>query len=489
MNDNFQPVFVAGATGYVGGRLVPRLLESGYRVRVMVRNPEKILSRSWGENPLLKIIKGDVLDAGSLEQALTSCKTAFYLVHSMISKKDDYARADRVSARNMAHACEKNGIKRIIYLGGLGGKEGDASEHLKSRVETAMELMAGKTPVTWLRAAMIIGSGSASFEIMRYLVDRLPIMVTPRWVRSEVQPIAIRDVLGYLVGCLENPDTAGKTFDIGGKDVLNYETLFQIYAEEAGLAKRIIVPVPVLTPTLSSYWIHLVTPVPASIAFPLARGLKNRVVVENDTIKNYVRLDLLDCRTAIRYAIDRIGQAKVETRWSDAGELRLPEWAEPGDALYAGGTVLKSEYSKTIDSAPEKVWGIIKRVGGVNGWFYGTALWRLRGLWDRITGGVGLSRGRREDGEIRLGDAIDCWRVVGYKKEERLMLLAEMKVPGEAILDFSLERQGPARTKLVVSARFLPKGLFGILYWYAMYPFHVLIFRGMIHKIASLLSE
>ena len=330
---------------------------------------------------------------------------------------------------------------------------------------------------------MILGSGSASFEILRYLVERLPVMTTPRWVRTPVQPIAIRNVLHYLQGCLEHDEVEGGTFDIGGPDVLTYQSLMQIYAEEAGLAKRWIVPVPVLTPRLSSYWIHLVTPVPASLARPLTEGLRNPVVCQENRIQSIIPQPLLGCREAIRLALEKVKQQQIDTCWTDAGAPQVPEWSYCGDAPYAGGTVLECGYRAVLKASAEQVWKPVKGIGGERGWYFADSLWWLRGMMDRLAGGVGLRRGRRHPEELYAGDALDFWRVLEVDDRKRLLLLAEMKLPGEAILEFQIHALGEDRTEIQQLSRFLPRGLFGMLYWYGLYPFHQWIFKGMLKKI------
>ena len=322
-----KPVLVTGSTGYVGGRLVPKLLDSGYRVRALGRSIAKLQARPWARHPLVELARGDVLDYESLLEAAQGCRAAFYLVHSMVADPKGFTETDRTAAQNMARAAAEAGLEHIIYLGGLGSTEDPhLSQHLRSRHEVAEILQSGPVPATFLRAAMILGSGSASFEILRYLVDRLPVMITPRWVHNPVQPIAIRNVLNYLQGCLEHEETRGQTFDIGGPEVLTYRQLFDIYAEEAHLRRRLIIPVPVLTPTLSSYWIHLVTPVPASIARPLAEGLSNPVVCKDNRIRAIIPQELLDCRQTIRLALERVKQQQIDTCWMDAGAVVPPEW-------------------------------------------------------------------------------------------------------------------------------------------------------------------
>ena len=485
-----DPILVTGATGYVGGRLIPALLEAGYRVRAMARNLEKMGCRPWSADPRLELVQGDVLDMDSHKKAASGCGSAFYLVHSMIAQNEKFAAADRRAARNMVSAAADAGLRRIIYLGGLAEtRHGTLSKHLQSRIEVAKILQAGPVPTTDLRTPMILGSGSASFEILRYLVERLPVMTTPRWVHSLNQPIAIRDVITYLVGCLEHVETSGQTYDIGGPDILTYRELLDIYAEEAGLSKRLIIPVPVLTPTLSALWIHLISPVPKSIALPLTEGLTSDAVCTENRIQSIIPQKLLSCREAIRMALHRIEQEQVQTCWMDAGNLLAPEWAHCGDAEWAGGTIMKCGYRALLQASPQDVWKPVSHIGGKTGWYSGNFLWRLRGAMDRLAGGVGLRRGRRHPIELSVGDALDFWRVLEVDPPNRLLLLAEMKMPGEALLEIQITEDNNGRTELQLLSRFLPRGLFGILYWYALYPFHQWIFSGMLHGIAEAIQK
>jgi len=487
---NTEPILVTGATGYVGGRLVPALLEAGYHVRAMARNLEKVGCRPWAGHPHVELVQGDVLDPASLKKAAVGCQAAYYLVHSMIAQKEKFAEADRKAARNMVAVAEFANLQRIIYLGGLANS-GDTtiSKHLQSRNEVAEILQTGPVPTTDLRTPMILGSGSASFEIMRYLVERLPVMTTPRWVHSLNQPIAIRDVIAYLLGCLKHPQTIGKTYDIGGPDILTYRDLLDIYAEEAGLPKRFIIPVPVLTPTLSALWIHLISPVPKSIALPLTEGLTTDAVCSENRIKQIIPLEMLSCRQAIRLALDRIRQEQVDSCWMDAGQLLAPEWAHCGDAAWAGGTILQCGYRARLKASPQDVWQPIKRIGGKTGWYFGNWMWHLRGMIDRLVGGVGTRRGRRHPTEIGVGDALDFWRVLEVEPARKLLLVAEMKLPGEALLELQINADTDDRTELIMLSRFLPKGLLGILYWYALYPFHQWIFAGMLKGIAQQITR
>jgi uncharacterized protein YbjT (DUF2867 family) len=485
-----DPILVTGATGYVGGRLIPALLAAGYRVRAMGRNLGKMSCRPWAGHSRLELVQGDVLDLESLKQAVCGCRVAYYLVHSMIAQKEKFVEADRRAARNMVAAATAAGLERIIYLGGLAeAKDGNLSKHLQSRIEVAEILQAGPVPTTDLRTPMILGSGSASFEILRYLVERLPAMTTPRWVRSLNQPIAIRNVITYLIGCLEHEETSGQTYDIGGPDILTYRDLLDIYAEEAHLSKRLIIPVPVLTPTLSALWIHLISPVPTSIALPLTEGLTSDAVCTENRIQSIIPQKLLSCREAIRLALDRVKQEQVDTCWMDAGDLLEPEWAHCGDAEWAGGTIMNCGYRARIEATVDEVWQPVSQIGGKTGWYFGNFLWRLRGILDRLVGGVGLRRGRRHPSEIGVGDALDFWRVLEINAPQRLLLVAEMKTPGEALLEFQITPIANNQVELQMLSRFLPKGLFGIAYWYGLYPFHQWIFYGMLKAIAKSIGK
>lgn len=484
-----SPVAVTGATGYIGGRLVPILLEMGLRVRVLGRSEAKLRCRPWGRHPLLETAKADVMDKESLTKAFAGCSAAYYLVHSMRPGEKDFEKADREAARNMAEAAALAGLRRVIYLGGLGEEDSPSlSKHLRSRAEVARILQAGPVPVTYLRAAIILGAGSASFEILRYLVERLPVMTTPRWVRTPCQPIAVRNVLVYLSQCLKREDTIGKRFDIGGPDILTYQDLMRIYAEEAGLPRRMIIPLPVLSPRLSSYWLHLMTPVPPALARPLVEGLKSPVVCKENRIREIISQELLTCRDAIRIALDRTRQNKVETCWSDAGGQRPPEWVTCGDAPYAGGTVFDCGYHAVLKAPVEDIWAVIRRIGGTSGWYFADGLWKLRGVLDRLSGGIGLRRGRRHPEEILVGDALDFWRVLEVDAPKRLLLVAEMKLPGEAVLEFRLRPLGSDHTEILQLSRFLPRGLFGLIYWYSLYPIHQYVFKGMLSAIAKMTS-
>jgi uncharacterized protein YbjT (DUF2867 family) len=396
----------------------------------------------------------------------------------MVSTGARYAEADRELARRFAAAAGRAGVGRIIYLGGLGERGEGLSEHLASRREVEAVLAAGPVPVTVLRAAMIIGSGSASFEILRYLVERLPVMVTPRWVRTLSQPIAIGNVLTYLVACLSEPATIGRTLDIGGLDVVTYLDLMRIMAEERGLRRRVVIPVPVLTPRLSSLWIHLVTPVSHRIARPLAEGLRHPVVCRDHAAARLMPQRLLGAREAIRMALDQVAHREIETGWSDAGPIQ-------GDPDWAGGSVFTDRRVVDVAASPADAFAAVAQIGGETGWYGAGWLWRIRGVLDRLAGGPGLRRGRRDASRVAFGDAIDFWRVTGVELGRRLALRAEMRLPGEALLEFTVEpAPGHAdRCRLVQTARFLPRGLLGLVYWYALLPLHGIVFGRMLEGI------
>jgi uncharacterized protein YbjT (DUF2867 family) len=481
-----KPVLVTGATGYVAGRLIPLLLASGYRVRAMGRSIEKMAGRPWGCDTHVELVKGDILDVASLMTAIKGCATIYYLVHSMIAQKGKYRHADRIGAENMVKAAAVEKAEHIIYLGGLGdiGNK-HISRHLLSRNEVGTILMNGPVPTTVLRAAMILGSGSAGFEILRYLTERLPVMITPKWVSMPTQPIAITNVLGYLKGCLEHPETRGKIFDIGGPDVCTYQDLFLIFAEVAGIRKPVMIPVPILTPTLSSLWIHLVTPVPAAIARPLAEGLSLPTICTERRITRIIPQPLIDCREAMHRALDRIRQEQVDTCWADAGAIAYPEWTHCGDSDYSGGTILQCGYRITVEATAHQLWPWISRIGGKTGYYAADILWKIRGILDVFTGGVGLNRGRRSQKNLRVGDALDFWRVLDIKAPEKLLLLAEMKSPGEALLEIRINPLDGNRCELILLSRFLPKGLAGIVYWYTLYPAHQYVFTHMLKGIVK----
>ncbi|MGD9902590.1 MAG: SDR family oxidoreductase [Vicinamibacterales bacterium] len=480
-------MLVTGATGYVGARLVPRLLDAGYTVRCAVRTPRKLADRPWHGDPRVEIVRCDFASPESLVEAMRGCGAAFYLVHSMMSAGGGYAEHDRTLARAFSAAAATAGVSRLVYLGGLGETGEGLSEHLSSRREVEHELASGGVPLTVFRAAMILGSGSASFEILRYLVDRLPVMVTPHWVTTRSQPIAIGDVLHYLVACLTVPDTVGRTLEIGGPDVLTYRQLMDVMADARGLRRRLVIPTPFLTPKLSSLWIHVVTPISQRIARPLAEGLRNEVVVRDDAAARLMPHTPLPVREAIRLALEEEKTSAVETSWSSAGPM-------PGDPDWAGGTVFTDTRAAIVHATPDATFAAVCRLGGDAGWHRGTWLWKVRGGIDRLVGGPGLRRGRRHPEQIAYGETIDFWRVTEIEPGRHLQLRAEMRVPGVALLDFRIEgvsasvdgAGAPASCRLVQEARFQPRGLFGLLYWYAVLPLHAWVFNGLLRGIADM---
>ncbi len=481
MSEHTPTIVLTGATGYVGGRLGPRLLSKGYRLRCLVRSKKKLLAQAWANDERVEIVELDLADDSAetearLTESMRGCDAGYYLIHSMVAAGAEYARLDMDMGERFARAAREADLPRIIYLSGLGEMGGGLSEHLRSRREVETALASTGVPVTTLRAAMIIGSGSASFEILRYLVERLPMMITPRWVQTQCQPIAIRNVLHSLIACLRTPETIGKDLDIGGPEVMSYLEIMRVMARERGLPRRLVIPVPVLTPRLSSLWIGLVTPVTPRIARPLAEGLRNRVVCRDDEAGRLMPQELLTISESIAAALGRHAQGGIETVWSGAGPM-------PGDEPWSGGTVFVDERSISIDAPPEAVFRAVCRVGGGHGWYAADWLWHIRGWMDQLVGGPGLRRGRRDRERLSVGDALDFWRVIGIRENHSLDLVAEMKVPGEARLSFRIDAQGASRSSLVMTASFAPKGLLGLAYWYSVFPLHGLVFSGMLRGI------
>ena len=469
-------VLVTGASGYIGGRLVSRLLDRGWRVRCLARSVRKLDRRSWVSRPNLEMLEGDASDETAVREAMAGCDAAYYLIHSMLVAGAKYRERDIHLARVFANAADETNLNQIIYLGGLGETGEHLSEHLSSRREVEQVLKEGNVPVTILRAAMIIGAGSASFEILRYLVERLPIMITPKWVSTECQPIAVRNVIHYLAQCLDTPETIGQTLDIGGPDVVRYNKLMRVMADEHGLPWRLVIPVPVLTPRLSSLWIHLVTPLSARIARPLAEGLRNRVVCGDDEAARLMPQRLLSVQESIAEALGQLDAHDVATSWADAGPI-------PGDPDWAGGTLFTDRRESTVAATPAQVHAAACRIGGSEGYYAASWLWKLRGMMDRLLGGPGLRRGRRDPETIGYGEALDFWRVTGIESGRRLELRAEMKLPGVATLTFDIEPMESGHARLIQTARFKPKGLFGLLYWCSVLPLHRSVFSGMLRGI------
>ncbi|MFE4990975.1 SDR family oxidoreductase [Streptomyces mirabilis] len=483
---------VTGATGYIGGRLVPELLEAGHRVRCLARSPAKLRDYPWSGDA--EVVRGDVTDAGSVAEALRGIDVAYYLVHALGTGRD-FEETDRKAARIFGEQARAAGVSRIVYLGGLtpeGVPEERLSPHLRSRAEVGRILLESGVPTTVLRAAVIIGSGSASFEMLRYLTERLPVMVTPRWVRTRIQPIGVRDVLRTLVGSARMPAEVNRAFDIGGPEVLTYLEMMQRYAAVAGLPRRLILPVPVLTPGLSSHWVGLVTPVPASIARPLTESLRHEVVCREHDIARYVpdppgRPFGFD--EAVSLALQRVRDAQVTTRWSSASVPGAPSDPLPTDPDWAGGSLYTDQRERSVDAPPAALWRVIEGIGGENGWYSFPPAWALRGRLDRLVGGVGLRRGRRDAARLRVGDSLDFWRVEEIEPGRLLRLRAEMRLPGLAWLEMYAEAGAERGSRYRQRALFHPHGLLGHAYWWSISPFHAVVFGGMARNIAKAAAE
>lgn len=481
---------VTGASGYIGGRLVPHLLDAGYRVRVMARRPDSLRDRPWADR--VEMSQADASEPDSLADALTGVDVAYYLIHALGTA--GFEQTDRAHATNFGAAARAAGAGRLVYLGGLAPDDEELSAHLRSRLEVGEVLLGSGVPTAVLRAAVIIGSGSASFEMLRHLTERLPAMITPRWVHTRIQPISIRDVLRYLVGCAELPPEVSRSFDIGGPDVLTYRQMMQRYARVAGLRQRIIVPVPVLTPSLSSHWVGLVTPVPSSIARPLVDSLRNTVVTTEHDIAAYVPdppEGLLDFDASVRLALQRIRDAEVSTRWSSAALPGAPSDPLPTDPDWAGGSLYQDRRSRAAEASPGALWRVLEGIGGDRGWYSFPLAWRVRGLVDRMIGGVGLRRGRRDPERVYVGESIDFWRVEARDEGSLLRLRAEMRLPGLAWLELAVEPdpERPGRATYHQRAVFHPRGLLGHLYWWSVAPFHGIVFGSMAHNITKAAEE
>lgn len=479
-DDRRREVLVLGATGYVGGRLVSKLLDAGHGVRVLTRSAGRAERYEWSDR--VQAFTGDVLDPDTLAPALEGCDAVYYLVHS-IGTGGDFASTEATSARNVRDAADAAGLRRIVYLGGMGSGDG-LSQHLASRHRVGEILAAGRTATTELRAAVIIGSGSISFEMLRYLTEVLPVMVTPRWVRTKCQPIAISDVLYYLTAVLDDPETVDRVLQIGGPDVVTYAEMMQTYAEVAGLPRRIIVPVPLLSPRLSSRWVGLVTPLPARVAVPLIDSLRHEVVMTEHDIDLLVPHRPLTFRESLELALRHTRAEAIDTRWTDSGFT--PADTIPGDPDWAGGSIFEDHQTVDVRATPDAIYRAFARIGGEHGYYVLNWAWSLRGLADKLIGGPGIRRGRRHPVDLRPGEALDFWRVVTSEPGRQLVLEAEMKVPGKAWLSWRIEAADePGVARLHQVASFAPRGLFGRLYWYTMLPFHWLIFRQMAHAIAD----
>jgi uncharacterized protein YbjT (DUF2867 family) len=513
MTSSGQLCLITGASGYIGGRLVPELLAAGHRVRCMARDPGKLRDRPWAAE--VEISRADAADPEAVRAALTGTDVAFYLIHSL-GTSGEFERRDRDAATVFANAASQAELGRLVYLGGIFPAGAvDLSPHLRSRGEVGDILLASGVPTAVLQAAVIIGSGSASFEMLRYLTERLPVMVTPRWVRTLIQPIAVRDVLRYLVGCASLPAEVSRRFDIGGPDILTYAEMMRRYAAVAGLRRGLIVPVSVLSPTLSSLWVGLVTPVPAGLARPLVESLRTEVVCAEHDIAQYIPdppEGLLPVDRAMALALRHVRTGEVATRWTSAatrgaprdrlpaalqvasdlpgevvpgGSELLPSDPQPTDPAWSGGALYLDDRVRRVRASAAELWRTIEGIGGDRGWYSFPLAWTVRGLLDRAVGGVGLRRGRRDPDRLQAGDALDFWRVEEVVPGSVLRLRAEMKLPGRAWLEFSVRRDGAGRTVYRQRAIFRPIGWFGPVYWWTLRPFHGVIFGGMVRNIAA----
>jgi len=480
-------ILVTGATGYIGGRLAPRLVENGHDVRILVRDPSKLRDVPWARR--VEIVSGDLTNADSVTSAVADIDVVYYLVHAMGSGRD-FEKTELSSARNVATAAAAAGVRRIVYLGGLHPDVPleDLSAHLRSRAQVGKILLASGVPTAALQAGTVIGSGSASFEMIRHLTEVLPYMPAPKWVRNFIQPIAIRDVLHYLVEAATLPDEVNRTFDIGGPDVLRYGQMMNGYALEAGLKQRPIASLPVLTPWLASQWVNLVTPIPRQLAVPIIASLQHDCVVSENDITAYIPEPpggLTGYRKAVRLALAKVRDGEIETSWQNATIAGAPSNGIPSDPEWAGHTVYTDVREQHSDASVENLWSVVEGIGGDNGWYSFPLAWAIRGWADKLVGGVGLRRGRRDARRLSTGDALDFWRVEAIERGRFLRLRAEMRVPGRAWLELTTEPDPAGGSRYRQRAVFFPSGLGGRLYWLAVLPFHSVIFSGMANSITQ----
>jgi uncharacterized protein YbjT (DUF2867 family) len=470
-------ILITGVTGYIAQRLIPVLLENGHELVCCVRDKARFNSKKY-QSSNLTVVEADFLKKESLVNIPKDIEVAYYLIHSMSTQSGDFEDLEETCATNFKNCIEQTQVRQVIYLSGISNTE-ELSKHLSSRKNVEAVLSNAKFALTTLRAGIIVGSGSASFEIIRDLVEKLPFMITPRWLKTRCQPIAIRNVLEYLTGVIGREETFNKSFDIGGPDILTYKEMLLRFAKIRGLKRRIVI-VPVMTPRISSYWLYFVTATSYALAKNLVNSMKVEVICKPNNLGELLGIKPIDYDTAIKLAFDKIEQHQVISSWKDAQTsdlLRdgLSKFIEvPVNGCYRDVRTVQVD---NVDAALERIW----RIGGKTGWYYGTWLWEIRGFLDQLIGGVGMRRGRKSDTEIAAGDALDFWRVLlADKQERRLLLYAEMKLPGEAWLEFRIDQNNT----LTQTATFRPLGLLGRLYWYGVLPFHGFIFNGMIQRIA-----
>ncbi|MBN9607227.1 MAG: SDR family oxidoreductase [Actinomycetales bacterium] len=481
-------ILVTGATGYLGGRLAPRLLAAGHEVRVIVRDASRLRDVPWAAQ--VEVVEGDLADAEAVRRAMDGREALYYLVHSMASGGRGFEREELRIAEGVGAAAKAAGLRRIVYLGGLHPDIPDErlSPHLRSRTAVGDALLASGVPTIALQAGVVIGSGSASFEMIRHLTEVLPYMPAPKWVRNFVQPIAVRDVLHYLLHAVELPPELSRTFDIGGPDVLRYGQMMNGYALEAGLPQRPIASLPVLTPWLASQWVNLVTPIPRSLAVPIISSLQHDCVVRESDIRELIpdpEGGLTGYRRAVRLALERMREGEVETSWQDDPVHGAPSDPLPSDPQWSGHTVFTDLREADCDAPVEALWEVVEGIGGDNGWYSFPLAWAVRGWIDKLVGGVGLRRGRRDAARLALGDSLDFWRVESLEHGRFLRLRAEMKLPGLAWLELSTDPEPGGGSRYRQRAVFFPRGLGGRLYWFAILPFHGVIFRGMANRITA----
>ncbi|PID74475.1 MAG: NAD(P)-dependent oxidoreductase [Desulfobacterales bacterium] len=478
----YSPVLVLGATGYIGGRLVPQLLEEGWKVRAVGRSAEKIQARDWGDHANLEIVVADAEDTVSLVEAMRGCYAVFYLIHSNRPGESDFASLDRKLAYSVVHAAREAKMGWFIYFSGLGNFS-HLSAQLRSQYEVGEILSLGGARVTELRAPLVLGSGGASFEMIRAYCGRHRTMLVPRWMDTRCQPIAVSNVITYLSACLDKGEAITGVYQIGGPESITWRELFQLYAEVAGLPPRRFLVLPMRIHRLSIAWMNLVTPVSVALIRPLIERMREEVVCDDNRIREQIPQELLSCRQAFARALDQVRRGDIASSCFDAGTTHTPDWVENKGSL--GTRVFRDVFSIVLDGSPELVWNVVRRIGGSSGWYFGTFLWKIRGLVDKIIGGPGLARGRRHSDSLMVGDSLDFWRVVAVEEGTRLLLRAEMLAPGEAFLEFQLKVLADGTNELRMIPSFAAHGLWGRLYWLLIAPSHTLMFGSMLRQMVK----